>query len=246
MSRRRFFVPRERILGDVASLPPDQAHHLRDVLRLAPGDEVEIFDGEGNGYTGRVEADDSGVHVALLKKLPQAEAPGVSITLAPALIKADRFEWLLQKATELGADEIVPLSTRFSQNRIPSGRLGARLERWERIVREASKQCRRLTVPHVREPMRFTKFLEASLPPPVSRLLLYEKAPACRSSSFVPAARVLVCTGPEGGWDVSEVEAAQQAGFQVFGLGPRILRAETAAIAALAIIQFNAGSEERT
>ena len=238
MSRRRFFVPREQIGDRVASLPPDQTHHLRDVLRLKAGDEVEVFDGEGTGYLGKVQADGAHIRIEGLQKLPLLDQSRVWITLAPALIKSDRFEWILQKATELGADEIIPVATQFSEIRIPRSKVEARLERWHRIVREASKQCRRLTIPQIHPPIQFQELLSLEQPPSTTRLLFYERAATSWSSACSLTDRVLICTGPEGGWEAGEVEEAGRAGFRILSLGSRILRAETAALAALAIIQF--------
>jgi 16S rRNA (uracil1498-N3)-methyltransferase len=240
--RRRFFVPRERIRDGVAFLPPDEIHHLRDVLRLKAGDEVEVFDGKGVGYRGKVETHGSEARIMLLEKLSADDQPHVWLTLAPALIKVNRFEWILQKATELGIDEIMPLTTRFSEIRIAGGKLESRMERWRRIVREASKQCCRLSIPQINAPVRFEELLSLELPPSTSKLLFYEKAATAMSRTPTFTNRVLICIGPEGGWDAGEVGEAARAGFQIFSLGPRILRAETAAIATLAIIQFIIGT----
>jgi 16S rRNA (uracil1498-N3)-methyltransferase len=244
MSRRRFFVPREQIRDGVASLPPDQVHHLRDVLRLKAGEVVEVFDGEGCGYLGKVQVHGTHIRIEGLEELPLPEQSRVWITLAPALIKSDRFEWILQKATELGADEIIPVATRFSEIRVPRSRVESRLQRWHRIVREASKQCRRLTIPQVRAPVQFQELLSLEQPPSTTRLLFYERAATSWRGACSLTDRVLICTGPEGGWDPGEVEEAGRAGFRIFSLGPRILRAETAALAVLAVIQFIAETQK--
>ena len=241
--RRRFFVPSEQIRDGVAFLPPDQAHHLRTVLRLKAGDSVEIFDGEGSGYSGRIEDRDADTVVVLLEKLT-ARQSSVWTALAPALIKADRFEWMLEKATELGVDEIRPLETRFADIRIPGTRLEARLERWRRIVRESSKQCRRLSIPIIHAPIPLRELSSLNEPRFTAKLFLHERAASPWVARHQAADRILVCTGPEGGWSEREVEEARQAGFDIIHLGPRILRAETAAIAALTIIQFAAESAQ--
>lgn len=145
---------------------------------------------------------------------------------------------MLQKVTELGVDEIVPLETRFSEIRIPQGKLDSRLERWRRIVREASKQSRRTSIPLILRPVKFNEFIFAERLHHLTRILLYEKATMHWSNACLPTERVLVCIGAEGGWHADEIETALGAGFGVFSLGPTILRAETAAVAALAIIQF--------
>src|SRR6058998_1965160 len=140
MSRRRFFATRESIAGGIARLSAEEVHHLRDVLRLRAGQVVEVFDGAGRSYVGRVQRDDGGLSVGSLERTEgRAESP-IDVSLGLALIKSDRFEWALEKATELGVREIVPLESRRCEVRIPQGKLEARLERWRRIVREAAKQ----------------------------------------------------------------------------------------------------------
>jgi len=237
MSRRRFYVPRESVRDGVAGLPPDQAHHLRDVLRIGTGEGVEVFDGAGNGYIGEVELQDSGVYVCGLQRIPSEESR-VRLILAAALIKSSKFEWILQKATELGVHEIIPLKTRLSDIEIPGGKIALRLERWDRIVREASKQCRRFAAPRVHAPRAFPDFLSIEELSALPRFLFYEKATEpWHPDPGMLSSRVVLCIGPEGGWDDSEIGQAKQAGYQIFNLGPWILRAETAAIAAVSIIQ---------
>lgn len=237
MPRRRFFIPRDRIRDGSAVLTPDQVHHLRTVLRLPAGEEVELFDGQGLSFSGRVEYQGAATRIGALKKLKNVEAHAATIALAPALIKADRFEWMLEKATELGVTQIIPLKTRFATVHIPDTRLPARLARWERIAVEAAKQSRRLTVPVIYAPLSWRDFLAAQEYAAYARFMLYEKA----SERFKPHPAikdpVLLCVGPEGGWEDSEASAAEQEGFCLLSMGPRILRAETAAIAAISLIQ---------
>ena len=209
MTRKRFFVPRDSIRGGIATLPPDQAYHLRHVLRLGTGDVVEFFDGEGGRYIGEVELHGPEVWVRRL-----------------------------QKATELGVEEIIPLKTRFSDIRIPDSKIDIRLERWGRIVQEASKQCRRPTVPRVRKPIQFSDFLCLKELSASTRLLFFEKAADLPRLESVLSDRIVLCIGPEGGWDSNEIEQARETGYKTFSLGPWILRAETAALAAVSIIQF--------
>ncbi len=236
MARRRFYVPRDSIRDGIAILPANQAHHLRDVLRIAPGDLVEIFDGAGSGYTGEVELHGSDVVVCNLKDIPQTESP-FYLTLAAALIKTAKFEWMLEKATELGVHEIIPLNTRLGGIRIPAERIEARLERWQRIVKEASKQCRRFDAPRLRSPLDFPHFLSADEFSGSTKIFFYEKSSAPFQPGSLVSDRIVLCIGPEGGWEQNEVEQARKAGYQVLGLGPLVLRAETAAIAAVSIVQ---------
>jgi 16S rRNA (uracil1498-N3)-methyltransferase len=237
MPRRRFFVPPDRIRAGSVLLSPEEAHHLRHVLRVGPGCEVELFDGAGNGYAGTLEVLGSEVHVIGLREIEPLPEAALRLTLAFALIKPDKVELVLQKATELGADEFVPLMTRFSNLRIPAGRLPARLERWGRIVRESCKQCRRFTVPAVLPPVEFEKFLDQS-GQECAKFMLHEKAQPEWPLSVPSTGRVVIGIGPEGGWDSTEVEHAARAGWTAFRLGDRVLRAETAAIAAVALFRF--------
>jgi 16S rRNA (uracil1498-N3)-methyltransferase len=241
MTRRRFFVPLGKIREGVAWLSFDQIHHLRDVLRLRPGDQVEIFDGEGNGYLGRVEAAGSELVVGSLQKIETTTESPVHVVLALALAKPDRFAWALQKTTELGVQEIVPLQARFSPVRLTEDKLQASMERWRRIVQEASKQCGRVSIPRIHQARQVLDFLTGKEFPNSARLFFDEKSPECWGSTLGRSARFVVCIGPEGGWDQAEVEAADRAGYQIRNLGPRILRTETAAVAALAILQFQGG-----
>lgn len=238
MSRRRFFIPPDRIQDGIAVLTPDQAHHLRDVLRLRAGDEIELFDGEGLSFCGKIECHGPEIHIGSLKKLDPPGERNSSFVLAAALIKPDRFEWMLQKGTELGVDQFLPLETRFTTVRIQQPRLEARLERWQRILREASKQCRRQTVPRIQRPISWDAFLASPEHANCSRFMLHEKASNRPKPTLPMMDRVLLCVGPEGGWDTSEARAAEQAGFQLVSMGARILRAETAALAAVSIFQF--------
>jgi 16S rRNA (uracil1498-N3)-methyltransferase len=237
MARRRFYIPQDSIQDGMAILPTDQAHHLRNVLRIGNGEVVEIFDGKGSGYLGEVELRASGVCIRGLQALPVRES-STRLILAAALIKSAKFEWMLEKAAELGVDEIIPLNTRLSDLRIPDGKVSPRLNRWDRIVKEASKQSRRFTAPSVHAPVSFSEFLAAEAFAACVRILFYEKAQELwQPNSSMLANGVVLCIGPEGGWEESEIEQARNAGCRIFGLGSRILRAETAAIATLAIIQ---------
>ena len=239
MALRRFYIPPESIHDGVAQLPGDQMHHLRDVLRIQAGEEVEIFDGAGNGYSGDVEFRGSEIFICGLKSLPSQASP-IRLILAEALIKPAKFEWVLEKATELGVDEILPLKTRFSDIRIPEDKIADRLNRWDRIVKEASKQCRRFASPRVHPPVRFEDFLAVEEFSACSRILFYEKSQdPWRPGSGIMPGSVVLCVGPEGGWQDREIDLAAKAGCKIVGLGPWILRAETAAIAAIAILQHH-------
>lgn len=246
MSRRRFFVPQDAIRDGIANLPPDQAHHLRDVLRLGSGEIVEIFDGAGRGYVGEVDLTGSGISVRNLQSVA-SKSIQTRLILATALIKPAKFEWTLQKATELGVHEIIPLRTRLSNIEIADGKIPFRLERWDRIVKEAAKQSRRLDTPRIHAPKPFHDFLAVQKSSSCARFLFYEQAADLwRPVQGSRYEEIVLCIGPEGGWEASEIEQARTAGFEIFSLGPWTLRAETAAVAAVSIIQYQIHLLNRT
>jgi 16S rRNA (uracil1498-N3)-methyltransferase len=238
MARRRFIVPTHLICNEVATLPPEELHHVRNVLRLRSGDEVEILDGEGACYSGILELRDAQIVVCRLRRIASPADPARTLILAAALIKSDRFEWILQKGTELGVDAFIPLHTKYSDIRIPAGKLDSRRARWQRIAGEAAKQCRRLSIPRISPPEKFEDFLAEEGRMESTRLIFCEKAENLWTGTPHPSNRIVICIGPEGGWDAAEVGQAARAGFAPFNLGPRVLRAETAAVAAVSILQF--------
>ncbi len=239
MTRRRFYVPRDSIQKGTVRLPPDQSHHLRDVLRIGSGGTVEVFDGEGTGYIGEVAFEDSGVFVRQLRQLPSSQNR-VPLILAAALIKPSKFEWVLEKSTELGVHEIIPVRTRRSDMRIPLNKVASRCERWNRIVMEASKQCGRFSTPRVRPPLDYSDMLHREEFSDSAKIMFYENAREMwRPDARTLSRSIVLCVGPAGGWDNDEIEEAEKAGFEVFSLGRLVLRAETAAIAAVSVVQYH-------
>jgi 16S rRNA (uracil1498-N3)-methyltransferase len=240
MTRRRFFVPSNAIHEGIAHLPDDQSHHLRDVLRIGAGEVVEVFDGRGNGYTGKVEFCDARATIRCLEPLPPQGSPA-PLVLAAALIKPAKFEWMLQKATELGVHEIVPMQTRRCDIRIPQNKMEQRLQRWSRIVQEASKQCGRNSFPRVHGLLDCTDILQGREFDGFSKFVFHERASGLWRPAMLgsPLGSVLICIGPEGGWEDAEIEMAADVGARVSSLGPWTLRAETAAVAAVSIVQYH-------
>ena len=240
---RRFFVPPDQIQRRTAQLDSDQIHHLIHVLRIRPGETVEVFDGEGHCFAGLVESQEGGIRIVSLEATePISESP-IRIVLAMALCKGPSFDWILQKSTELGVHQIVPLQTHHSAVQLPESRWNTRLERWGRIVQEAARQSGRSVVPVVGHPLQFEVFVTMEEFRNAERLLYYEDSPN-RWEGIVPGtskSKWVVCVGPEGGWHPTEVECAQKAGFRIRGMGPRVLRTETAALTAVSILQFVAG-----
>lgn len=240
-----------QFLVDAVGLAPDgrsavlrgpEAHHLLRVLRARVGDQVVLFDGRGQRWQGRVTALSgfAEARVEELETLP-ANEPRVEVRLAQSLPKGDRWTWLLEKATELGVSAVAPLRTRFTV--AAGGEKTGRTERWSGLVTAAAKQCERAVVPLVEETVSLQEFLRGLRPPSGEevRLLCLERAGMLPPAREAAPRRVTVAVGPEGGWSAEEVIALRAAGFEDLSLGPRVLRAETAALAALVWVQTRWG-----
>jgi 16S rRNA (uracil1498-N3)-methyltransferase len=236
MARRRFLV--EHVRDNAAELRGEDARHLARVLRAEPGQQYEISDGAGV-YLAEVAAVERERVVFRIVKALDTPPQGVRVILCAALIKFDRFEWLVEKATELGVAGIVPVVAARSERGL-SEAARKRVARWRRIAHESSQQARRLGPPEICGPMS----LDVALAVAVGlRYCLDEEPGAAPLAAAIPpqgarynTGRVLVLTGPEGGWTDAERAAASAAGWAPVSLGPPILRAETAAIAAAAIL----------
>jgi 16S rRNA (uracil1498-N3)-methyltransferase len=234
MARRRFFV--DGIRSGRAQLHGDDAHHLTRVLRVESGQTYEISD-NGSVYLAEIEtARKDLVSFSVLEKVGSPE-PRVRITALAALIKFDRFEWLIEKATELGIESLVPFLAERTEKGLERA-AGKRIARWRKIAREASEQSRRSRLPSIVEPVPFAAAItfEAGL-----RLALEENPGATPILSALPQDRepgtsVALLVGPEGGWTDRERTAFTGAAWTPVSLGATILRAETAAIAGAAII----------
>ncbi|MGH9790481.1 MAG: RsmE family RNA methyltransferase [Candidatus Acidiferrales bacterium] len=248
--RRRFFVEDFDASGRSAELRGEQAHHLGRVLRAQAGQLYELSDGSAV-WLGRVErVTKDAVEFSLVEAVAAQEAR-LRTTLLLSIVKFDRFEWCLEKATELGAAEIVPLAAARSEKTLVAA-AAKRAARWEKILLESAQQARRLRPPMLREMVRSDQVFAAerraeSLHQNGYKVLLSERpaAPMLKSVWTAGASeRCELAFGPEGGWTDEELLAARAAGFIEASLGSNILRTETAVIAALAVVNFAlAGSD---
>lgn len=217
----------------MAELRGDEARHLTRVLRVEPGQRFEISDNQSAWLAEITEARGERVVFRMIEAL-DAPAPPVRITLCAALIKFDRFEWMIEKATELGVDRILPVeASRTEKGLFDASR--KRSERWARIARESSQQSRRVHIPEILPAVRFERCLQEAA---AHRFFLDEGAvtPLLRE---IPAERsdtAALLVGPEGGWTDGERALASAAAWCPVSLGPLVLRAETAASAALAVL----------
>ena len=233
MARRRFFV--DAVHSGRAQITGSDAHHLTHVLRVEPGQQFEISDNR-TVYLAEVEsARKDLVQFSVIGNIVSAE-PLVRTTILASLIRFERLEWMLEKATELGVERIIPVQTDRGEKGLEQA-AKKRIARWNRIVREASEQSRRARLPEIGDPADFADALAVDAG---YRYLLEEKE-APPILSMLPAERqagssLALLVGPEGGWTDRERELAANAGWSAVSLGSEILRAETAAIAALAIV----------
>lgn len=242
----RLFIEQDWVHGEAVRLPRDQARYLRSVLRLSPGAEVTLLDGTGLEYAAVLREVQGSRCVAEIVRSAAVRVTGNGVVLAPALTRGARLDLVVQKATELGASAIHPLVTRRSVPRVEDGG-ESRVARWRRIAVEAAEQCERGDLPAIHPVEPLEPFLARPFPGAI-RLCFHEGAARgtpgvarvrdVLSEGVPPGAPVVALLGPEGGFAPEEAEMARAAGYTWVGLGPRVLRAETAALAALAVLAY--------
>ncbi len=235
---QRFFVPSELVAGDEGLLPEDVGHHLSRVLRLSPGEELLLFDGEGAACRARLLAiGPRGAEVRVLERWRETER-GLPIHLIQSLPKADKLELVLQKGTELGITVFSPVLSERCVSQPTDTRQSKRHQRWTKIVREAARQCRRPLLPRLNDIRSLAVALDSCTEP--LRLMLWEEEsrPLAEVLPPKPPSAVALLVGPEGGFSPREAELARSAGFLPVRLGPRILRSETAGFAVASILQY--------
>ena len=228
-------------------LADDTVRYLRSVLRLGPGDEVLFFDGTGWEYRAvieRIESRNGAARIVAKQRVP-IEIP-VRITLAQALPKGDKMEFIVQKATELGAARVIPFRSSRTIPRRTEERSAKRLERWRRIAAEAAEQCGRGDVPEIAGTVSYAEALGMARPGSV-KILFWESETersirsVLKSEEARSAKEFFLVVGPEGGLSGEEAQTAREAGFLTASLGRLVLRVETAALAILAIFQYECG-----
>jgi 16S rRNA (uracil1498-N3)-methyltransferase len=237
-----------RIFSDIAlgpapafELPPAAATHVARVLRLGAGDPITLFDGTGMDFPATiVSAGKRGVTVTVSAGVPVARESPLAITLLQGIGRGPRMDLVLQKATELGVTAIRPLTTLRTVVRLDAERLEARHQHWQRVLISAAEQCGRATLPVLHPAVDLPTALAAEAATPWRCVLDPEAAPGL-PAGLAGAGRAAILIGPEGGLDPRERALVAAHGFAGLRLGPRILRTETAPLAALSILQFVAG-----
>ncbi|MDR0965717.1 MAG: 16S rRNA (uracil(1498)-N(3))-methyltransferase [Myxococcales bacterium] len=223
-----------------ATLPlvPRETHYLIDVLRLGDGADIEVFDGLGGRYRARLNLENASLELG--ERLPDLEEPS-RLSIAPALLKNDKLDWVIEKATELGTMRIEPFRSINCVVKLDESKAIQRRERWQKIAAAASRQCGRAFIPEVQVPASLTDVVRGAHDRGELAIVLFEREIEHAFCELIPkidsTQSILIVTGPEGGFRDDEIEAVRALGARTSSLGKRILRAETAPIAALAVAQ---------
>lgn len=243
-----YFIQSTQITGQKIEITGDLAHHLRDVLRCRQGEIIELVDERKTRYRVSLDQLDKRRIVAkILKKESAPEQPALFITLAQAILKGPKMDWVIQKATELGAHEILPIVTERTIARPRTEREVHQQTRWQKIAKEAAQQCGRVDIPEVKASVSLDVLCEKP-PDATHKLVLWEQEQdltlKSRLAGLKPGDSIAVLVGPEGGFSPAEIGKIQKAGWIPVTLGRRILRAETAGMVVLAILQYELSDRE--
>ena len=234
----RIHVDHPLTVGETLPLPPQAAEHVARVLRLVAGDAVVLFNGDGFDYPSRLlAADRRRVCARVEERRPaQAAESPLALTLAQGIARGEKMDLIVQKATELGVTRIVPLLTERCEVRLDEQRASRRLVHWREVAAAACEQCGRATLPVIEPAQALSAWLAGLRADDACRLALLPEGGQSVRELASPRAAILV-VGPEGGFGARDTVTLQQAGFGALRLGPRILRTETAGLAALAALQ---------
>jgi 16S rRNA (uracil1498-N3)-methyltransferase len=238
MRMTRVFVEARLTIGTRVALPENAAAHLVRVLRLGSGDACVLFNGDGNDYEARLaSAGKRAVEADIVAAYPIDNESPLRIVLLQGIARGEKMDWILQKATELGVAAFVPVSSERSEVKLDAGRAEKRAAHWYSVVIAACEQSGRARIPTIESPQSLDDALLA-LPRDNLRLMLDPGARTTVARLDPPTTRdAIIAIGPEGGWSPGDRTFLQAAGFNGLRLGPRVLRTETAGIAAIAALQ---------
>jgi len=240
----RFYVPEPRIEKGMLKIEGEEVRHIRKVLRLKRGDGIVVFNGSGKEYEGAIiEEGPSSVVIMIQNIFSSKTESQLEITLAQSLLKGDKMDYLIQKATELGVKEMIPFFSSRSVPLIEKSRRPKRYYRWQRIAVEASKQCGRGVVLKIEPLQEYFQILKAASPDSL-RLILWEREGVRLKEALERSkekTKIFSIIGPEGGLSEEEVDQAKRNGFTPVTLGRRILRSETASLFLVSILQYEWG-----
>jgi 16S rRNA (uracil1498-N3)-methyltransferase len=238
----RFFLPTQQIRDRRATITGSELNHLRRVLRLRPQDRVVVFDDAGCEHEGIIRSlsEDRG-EIEIIRSYQINNESPLKTTLALGLTKGEKMDWVVEKATELGVHTVLPFFSSYTIPKLNERKMAQRAERWQKIALSAAKQCGRVRIPDILGLTEFRDLLEL-ISRDALRLLFWEKESEQRlpelKETRATVSEVVVMIGPEGGFSAHEAALALEQGFKAVRLGPRILRAETAAVTALSAVQL--------
>lgn len=243
---RRFFVETDQISSDTPVISGDDAGHIRNVLRLKPGDAIELIDGSGAECEARIDRMESGrVYVSVVQRRMQALSPYPRLIIAQALLKDNKADDIIRQITELGIQRWIPYAAQRSVPVLNAGRIVSRRQRWRKIAIEALKQCQRSRLLEISDPMTFPEMLDIGAACDVRLVFWEDESPSKPFEIPPPEERrvktVMAILGPEGGFTPEEIAAARACGFSTVSLGPRIMKVDTATMAVSTLLQFGYG-----
>ncbi|HXF43083.1 MAG TPA: 16S rRNA (uracil(1498)-N(3))-methyltransferase [Pyrinomonadaceae bacterium] len=236
MELKRFYCAPDAISDNFGLLAESETHHLRDVIRLKSGDKIRVFDGVGNEFDCRIRkiGRNSTEFEITGRVAPAAAESPLDLTIAAVILKGDKFDYTIQKAVELGVKRLVPLRSEFCA--APTDTSGKRLERWRKIALEATKQCGRACLMQVSEPRLFQD-AAAELAAGNSKCIQFSERMGRKFSLSGKIEKITAFIGPEGGWSDRELELAKKLNIEQVTFGGRIMKADTAAVAIVSILQ---------
>jgi len=240
---RRFYIPKTEISGLAARITGSDANHIRNVLRMQPGAPLFLFDGSGFDYRAEIiDLSANWIEVIIKEKFQSKTESPIEIILAQALLKDRKLDDIIRQITELGVKTVIPFVAHRSVSRPDAGKLTARRNRWEKIAKEALKQCGRSRIPDIHPVVPFDAMLTQTQASEV-KVLFWENetvplTPTPWLGDVKSSRTISVIMGPEGGFTDEEVTQARSHGYFTAGMGPRILKADTATVSACALLQY--------
>ncbi len=243
----RFFIVPESINGPIVEIDAVQARHLEKVLRLKAGDSILVFDGQGHEYRVKLLGKEKDTWKGEIETIiADAGEPGIRLTLVQGIPKGDKMDTIIQKAVEIGVKRIIPMCSEHSVVRLTGDKAAKKVRRWQVIAQEACKQCRRNIIPEISTIVDFSALLPGLTD--YSTIMLYEHEEHLRLGKLLKEQghgfrerEIFILVGPEGGFSIQEVELAKRHNVFTAGLGPGILRTETAGLVAVSIVLYEYG-----
>lgn len=237
MTLRRFYAPPQNFAAGNVTLDEEETRHLRDVLRLKAGDNINVFNGEGREFACSIASiEKRSVTLSILNETePSSPESPLDLTIAAVLLKGDKLDLSIQKAVELGVNRFIPMTSIRCDVKVRGD--SKRSDRWRRIALEATKQCGRARLMQIDDVTSYADVLQTGGP----TMIHFSERDGKRFEEMSPAKEILAFIGPEGGWDDSELQAAEKAGVISITFGGRILKADTAAISIATILQHRFG-----